>query len=181
MLTSQLSLRHIIRRYDERTVLAGVSFSVKPGEKVGIIGDNGAGKSTLLRLIAGVDRPDNGELTVIAPGGVGYLAQSLTLPPHASVQDAIDLSLADLRELESRIRHTEAGLNGLSRAELVAGLEHYAGLVSRYEARGGYGADTRVEKALHRLGRPRVPVAAGTCWDRLPRISRPRPSALGGP
>ena len=156
MLTSQLSLHHIIRRYDERTVLAGVSFSVKPGEKVGIIGDNGAGKSTLLRLIAGVDRPDNGELTVIAPGGVGYLAQSLALPPHASVQDAIDLSLADLRELESLIMHTEAGLNGLSRAELVAGLEHYAGLVSRYEARGGYGADTRVEKALHRLGLPNL-------------------------
>ncbi|SCG64739.1 TlrC/CarA/OleB/SrmB family ABC-F type ribosomal protection protein [Micromonospora coxensis] len=156
MFTSQLSLHHIIRRYDERTVLAGVSFSVKPGEKVGIIGDNGAGKSTLLRLIAGVDRPDNGELTVIAPGGVGYLAQSLALPPHASVQDAIDLSLADLRELESLIMHTEAGLNGLSRAELVAGLEHYAGLVSRYEARGGYGADTRVEKALHRLGLPNL-------------------------
>ncbi|MDO3700299.1 TlrC/CarA/OleB/SrmB family ABC-F type ribosomal protection protein [Micromonospora sp. C28SCA-DRY-2] len=156
MLTSQLSLHHIIRRYDERTVLAGVSFSVKPGEKVGIIGDNGAGKSTLLRLIAGVDRPDNGELTVIAPGGVGYLAQSLPLPPHASVQDAIDLSLADLRELESLIMNTEAGLNGLSRAELVAGLEHYAGLVSRYEARGGYGADTRVEKALHRLGLPNL-------------------------
>jgi len=103
-----------------------------------------------------VDRPDNGELTVIAPGGVGYLAQSLALPPHASVQDAIDLSLADLRELESLIMHTEAGLNGLSRAELVAGLEHYAGLVSRYEARGGYGADTRVEKALHRLGLPNL-------------------------
>ncbi|WFE53322.1 TlrC/CarA/OleB/SrmB family ABC-F type ribosomal protection protein [Micromonospora sp. WMMD1155] len=156
MLTSQLSLHHIIRRYDERIVLAGVSFSVKPGEKVGIIGDNGAGKSTLLRLIAGVDRPDNGELTVIAPGGVGYLAQSLALPPRASVQDAIDLSLADLREIESLIMNAEARLSGLSRAELVAGLEHYAGLVSRYEARGGYGADTRVEKALHRLGLPNL-------------------------
>ncbi|SCF05246.1 macrolide transport system ATP-binding/permease protein [Micromonospora chokoriensis] len=156
MLTSQLSLHDITRRYDERSVLAGMSFSVKPGEKVGIIGDNGAGKSTLLRLIAGVDRPDNGDLTVIAPGGVGYLAQSLALPPHASVQDAIDLFLADLRELESLITRTEAALSGLSRAELVAGLDHYAGLVSRYEARGGYGADTRVQKALHRLGLPHL-------------------------
>jgi len=60
LLTSQLSLHHIIRRYDERTVLAGVSFSVKPGEKVGIIGDNGAGKSTLLRLIAGWTDPTTG-------------------------------------------------------------------------------------------------------------------------
>ncbi|MFI7218373.1 TlrC/CarA/OleB/SrmB family ABC-F type ribosomal protection protein [Micromonospora maritima] len=154
MHTSQLSLHHIVRRYDERIVLDAVSFSVRPGEKVGVIGDNGAGKSTLLRLIAGVDRPDNGDVTVVAPGGVGYLAQSLELPPQASVQDAIDLALADLRELESLITHAEAGLGRLSGAELTAGLERYAGLLSRYEARGGYGADTRVDKAMHRLGLP---------------------------
>ncbi|MEV4415157.1 TlrC/CarA/OleB/SrmB family ABC-F type ribosomal protection protein [Catellatospora sp. NPDC049609] len=156
MLTAQLSLHDITRRYDEHIVLDAVSFSVKPGEKAGIIGDNGAGKSTLLRLIAGTDEPDNGEVTVVAPGGVGYLAQSLALPPQATVQDAIDLALSDLRELESLINHAEATLGSLSGAALAAGLQTYAELVSRYEARGGYGADTRVDKALHGLGLPGV-------------------------
>ncbi|MDX3231495.1 TlrC/CarA/OleB/SrmB family ABC-F type ribosomal protection protein [Streptomyces sp. ME19-01-6] len=154
MVAAQLSLQNITRRYDDHVVLDDVSFTVKPGEKAGIIGDNGAGKSTLLRLLAGQDLPDNGELTVVAPGGVGHLAQSLELPPEASVQDAVDVALADLRDLESRLRHAEAGLRGLAGAELTAGLDTYAGLVARYEARGGYEADTRVDIALHGLGLP---------------------------
>ncbi|MFJ4903709.1 TlrC/CarA/OleB/SrmB family ABC-F type ribosomal protection protein [Streptomyces sp. NPDC088727] len=154
MLTAQLSLQNVTRRYDDHVVLDDVSFSVKPGEKAGIIGDNGAGKSTLLRLIAGQDRPDNGELTVIAPGGSGYLAQSLALPPEATVQAAVDTALADLRELEARMHHAEAGLRGLAGAELTAALDAYAHMVAQYEARAGYEADARVDIALHGLGLP---------------------------
>ncbi|MDG4825664.1 TlrC/CarA/OleB/SrmB family ABC-F type ribosomal protection protein [Asanoa sp. WMMD1127] len=154
MLTAQLSLHHVTRRYDDRVVLDTVSCTVKPGEKAGIIGDNGAGKSTLLRLLAGVDRPDNGEVTVVAPGGIGYLPQSLALPAEATVQEAIDLALADLRALESRMRDAETALHGLAGARLAAALEAYADLVARYEARSGYAADTRVDIALHGLGLP---------------------------
>ncbi|MFF9352062.1 TlrC/CarA/OleB/SrmB family ABC-F type ribosomal protection protein [Streptomyces sp. NPDC014734] len=154
MLTAQLSLQNVTRRSDDRVVLDDVSFSVKPGERAGIIGDNGAGKSTLLRLIAGQDRPDNGELAVIAPGGSGYLAQSLALPSEATVQDAVDMALADLRELEARMHHAEAGLTGLAGAELIAALDAYARMVAQYEARAGYEADARVEIALHGLGLP---------------------------
>ncbi|MDF3145753.1 MULTISPECIES: TlrC/CarA/OleB/SrmB family ABC-F type ribosomal protection protein [unclassified Streptomyces] len=154
MFTAQLSLQNVTRRYDDHVVLDDVSFSIKPGEKAGIIGDNGAGKSTLLRLIAGQDRPDNGELTVIAPGGVGHLAQSLALPPEACVQDAVDVALADVRDLEARMRRAEAGLKGLAGAELTAALDAYAHLVAQYEARAGYEADARVDIALHGLGLP---------------------------
>ena len=157
MLTTQLSLQNVARRYGDHVVLDEVSFSLKPGEKAGIIGDNGAGKSTLLRLIAGQDRPDNGELTVIAPGGSGYLAQSLALPSEASVQDAVDEALADLRGLEERMRQAETGLQGLEGVELTAALDAYAQLVARFEARDGYEADARVDVALHGLGLPGLP------------------------
>ncbi|MFB8084106.1 TlrC/CarA/OleB/SrmB family ABC-F type ribosomal protection protein [Streptomyces sp. NPDC055992] len=167
MHTGQLTLQNVTRRYDDHVVLDDVTFSIRPGEKAGIIGDNGAGKSTLLRLIAGQDRADNGELTVVAPGGTGHLAQSLDLPAGSTVQDAVDAALAGLRELEARMRRAEAGLRGLAGAELAAALEEYAGLVARFEARAGYEADARVDIALHGLG--------------LPRLDRDRPlSTLSG-
>ncbi|MEU8140501.1 ATP-binding cassette domain-containing protein [Nonomuraea sp. NPDC048901] len=136
-----------------------MSLTVKPGERIGVIGDNGSGKSTLLKLMADAERPDNGELVVVAPGGVGYLPQSLALPPHATVADAVDLALADLRELEARMRAAErsfgaAGMEACAGAEARAGLDVYAGLVAQFEARGGYEADARVEVALHGLGLP---------------------------
>ncbi|KKD05650.1 TlrC/CarA/OleB/SrmB family ABC-F type ribosomal protection protein [Streptomyces sp. WM6386] len=151
MHTSQLTLDHVTKRYPGRTVLDQVSFTLKPGEKAGLIGDNGAGKSTLLRLIAGQESPDSGELTVIAADGIGYLPQSLPLPPTATVQDAVDLALADLRALEAELRRAEQALgDGAGPADLAT----YAVLLGRYETRGGYDADHRVDIALHHLGLP---------------------------
>ncbi|MER5999150.1 ribosomal protection-like ABC-F family protein [Nonomuraea angiospora] len=144
---AQLALTEITKRYGTRVVLDRVSLTVRPGERIGVIGDNGSGKSTLLRLMANAERPDNGELLAVAPGGVGHLPQSLALPPHATVADAVDLALADLRELEARMRAAERSLE-------EADAEAYAGLVAQFEARGGYEADVRVEIALHGLGLP---------------------------
>ncbi|MGW5705355.1 ribosomal protection-like ABC-F family protein [Amycolatopsis japonica] len=145
---TQLVLSGVTKRFDDHVVLDQISFTVKPGEKAGVIGDNGSGKSTLLRLIAGRDRADNGTVTVTAPGGVGYLPQTLDLPGTATVGDAIDLALADIRELESRLRTAEKSL------ETAEDLAAYGDLMTAYEARGGYEADARVEVALHGLGQP---------------------------
>ncbi|MEU1208833.1 TlrC/CarA/OleB/SrmB family ABC-F type ribosomal protection protein [Nocardia sp. NPDC005825] len=149
---SQLTLSGVTKRYADRVVLDEVSLSIKPGEKVGIVGDNGAGKSTLLRLIAGRDLPDNGDVVVQAAGGIGYLAQTLELPPTAAVADAIDLALSDFRDLESRMRTAEAAL--VAPGPLGKRLDAYTDVVARFEARGGYTVDARVDAALHGLGLP---------------------------
>ncbi|MFM9371078.1 ABC-F family ATP-binding cassette domain-containing protein [Streptomyces sp. Da 82-17] len=145
---SQLVLRDVSFGYPERPVLERVSLSVRPGEHVGVIGENGSGKSTLLRLIAGRAVPAEGEVRVVADGGTGYLAQTLELPPHATVQDAVDDALAELRDLERRIRLAEESLGSAGPAELTA----YADLVAAFEARDGYRADARLDAALHGLG-----------------------------
>lgn len=59
-----LSVRALTRRYDERPALDGVSFEVRPGEIVGLLGANGAGKSTLLRTAAGLQPPDSGHVAI---------------------------------------------------------------------------------------------------------------------
>ncbi|MFJ4062933.1 TlrC/CarA/OleB/SrmB family ABC-F type ribosomal protection protein [Streptomyces albogriseolus] len=151
MHTPQLTLSHVTKAYPGRTVLDDVSFTLRPGEKAGLIGDNGAGKSTLLRLIAGQERPDSGEVTVSAAGGVGYLPQSVPLPPAATVQDAVDLALADLRALEAELHRAGRALEDGDDPAALAG---YEALLARYEAREGYDADHRVDIALHHLGLP---------------------------
>ncbi|MFH0521344.1 TlrC/CarA/OleB/SrmB family ABC-F type ribosomal protection protein [Streptomyces sp. M41] len=148
---SQVALHHVTKCYPGHTVLDQVSFALKPGEKAGLIGDNGSGKSTLLRLIAGQERPDCGELTVTAADGIGYLPQTIPLPPTATVQEAVDLALADLRTLEAELRRAEQALGDGADASALAA---YAALLERYEAREGYDADHRVGLALHHLGLP---------------------------
>lgn len=153
MLTAaRLTLSEICKRYGDRTVLDRVSLSIRAGETVGIVGDNGSGKSTLLRLLAGQEPPDNGEVCVSAPGGIGHLPRSLALPGTATVAEAIDLALADIRELENRLRTAEIELGGDGPLEPALG--RYAELLARFEARGGYQADQRVDIALAGLGLP---------------------------
>lgn len=59
---SMLNVQSISKKYRKTTVLNDVSFSVKRGEIVGLVGENGAGKSTLLRLLATLERPTNGNI-----------------------------------------------------------------------------------------------------------------------
>ncbi|MEV6677208.1 ATP-binding cassette domain-containing protein [Streptomyces erythrochromogenes] len=146
--STQIVLSEVTKTYDTRVVLDRVSCTVRPGERVGVVGDNGSGKSTLLRLLAGRERPDHGEVTVTAPGGTGHLAQTLDLPPDARVGEAVDLALADLRALERRIRTAESLLHRAGPEELAA----YGDLLAAYEARGGRDARRRVATTLRRLG-----------------------------
>ncbi|MFI1190582.1 ribosomal protection-like ABC-F family protein [Streptomyces californicus] len=152
---AQLAMKDVSKAYGDRSVLDQVTLTVRPGEKIAVIGENGSGKSTLLRLLAGAEAPDSGEITVRFPGGTGHLAQTLDLGPAHTVQDAVDAALADLRELEHRIRAAEQGLSerepgdpGPTDTELAA----YGDLLTAYEDRDGYRADARTEAALHGLG-----------------------------
>ncbi|KUH39810.1 MULTISPECIES: ABC-F family ATP-binding cassette domain-containing protein [Streptomyces] len=154
---AQLSVKDITKSYGTRTVLDQVSFTVRPGEKAAVVGENGSGKSTLLRLLAAAEEPDAGEVTVRFPGGTGHLTQTLDLTPDRTVQDAVDLALADLRDLERRLRAAEERLGEAPDDELTA----YGELLDAYEDRGGYEADARVDAALHGLG------LAGVARDRV--------------
>ncbi|MFI9203039.1 ribosomal protection-like ABC-F family protein [Streptomyces sp. NPDC053048] len=153
----QLSVKDVTKSYGTRTVLDQVSFTVRPGEKAAVIGENGSGKSTLLRLLAAADVPDTGEITLSFPGGTGHLTQTLGLDPDRTVQDAVDLALTELRDMERRLRTAEERLGDASEDELAA----YGELLMAYEERGGYEADARVDAAMHGLG------LAGITRDRV--------------
>ena len=84
------------------TVLEGVTLDVAAGSTLGLVGPNGSGKSTLLRLLAGVDRPDAGRVTIDGGGvrearrrgRIGFLPEDSPFPSELSPREVIDLSAA---------------------------------------------------------------------------------------
>ncbi|MFL6281269.1 MAG: ATP-binding cassette domain-containing protein [Vicinamibacterales bacterium] len=89
-----LSLNNVVKRYDNRRVLSGASFSVGRGEAIGVIGPNGAGKTTLLRIAMGLIHPDAGRIrldgepveSALRRVPVAYFAGESTIPPSLRVR-----------------------------------------------------------------------------------------------
>lgn len=132
-MSTQISLHGVTMSRGDRLLLDDVSLTVRPGERIGIVGENGAGKTTLLRLLAGLERPDSGSAFTVADRGTGLLDQTPRLPPDSTVQDTIDDALAELRAMERKLREAENDLGAADDAALAA----YGDLLTEFELRGG--------------------------------------------
>ena len=85
------SLERISKSFGSNHVLRGLSLDIERGDRIALVGPNGAGKSTLLRVLAGLDQPDQGKVTIADDVTVGYYAQdqSQTLDESRSVVDEV--------------------------------------------------------------------------------------------
>jgi len=85
-----LAATGLTKRYGERVALREVSFAAAPGELVAVIGPNGAGKTTLLSILAGIQRPDAGEVTR-SPREIGWVPQQPAVYSKLSVAENLRL------------------------------------------------------------------------------------------
>lgn len=151
---TQISLCGVTVSRGDRLLLDDVSLTVRPGERIGVVGENGAGKTTLLRLLAGLERPDSGTVFTAADGGIGLLSQTPRLPPGSTVRDAIDDALAEIRLMERKLRAAEAELGTADAAALAA----YGERLTEFELRG----DMKPTRASTR----RCTASASRTWSR---------------
>jgi ABC-2 type transport system ATP-binding protein len=85
-----LEARGLVKRFGDREALAGVSLSASRGERVAVIGPNGAGKTTLLSILAGIQRPDGGDVSRM-PREVGWVPQQAALYGKLTVRENVRL------------------------------------------------------------------------------------------
>ncbi len=87
----------------KRTILKDISISFFPGAKIGLLGLNGSGKSTVLKIMAGVDKDIEGEVTALPNLKIGYLPQEPELEPAQTVRDAVQEGLGDVFGAQRRL------------------------------------------------------------------------------
>ena len=133
-----LTLAQAHLAYGHVPLLDGASFSLEAGERVGLIGRNGTGKSSLLKILAGLERPDDGALQLQQGLRLAYVPQEPQFEAQATVFDAVSEGLAEVRALRERFEAHRPG-------------DDLDALQSRIEALGGWTWEQRVEETLHRL------------------------------
>ena len=85
-----IEAKGLVKRYGAREALRGVSLSAAAGERVAVIGPNGAGKTTLLSILGGIQRPDEGTVT-LPEGDVGWVPQQASLYGKLTVAENLRL------------------------------------------------------------------------------------------
>jgi ATP-binding cassette subfamily F protein uup len=145
-----ITLENISKQYSERQLLDRISLLVNEGDRIGLIGINGSGKSTLLRLVAGLEAPDAGQVTVRGGTRIQYLPQE---PP---LDDSLTV-LAQLFDSDSPqvrlLRDFEWASQQLQQQPGSAyWQEQLTTLSDRMEHSGGWAAEANVKAILTRLG-----------------------------
>jgi len=133
-----LTLGNAHLAYGHVALLDGTDFALEAGERVALIGRNGTGKSSLLKILAGLEKPDDGVLQVQTGARRVYVAQEPMFGPGATVFDAVAEGVAAARTLRARYEAHAPG-------------DDLDALQTRIEALDGWTWEQRVAEALQRL------------------------------
>lgn len=136
----------------KRFILKDISLSFFPGAKIGVLGLNGAGKSTLLKIMAGVDKEIDGEITWQNDLKIGYQPQEPQLDPEATVRQAVEEGMGEVMQAQAKLDAVYAAY-----AEPDADFDALAAEQARLEAiiaAAGTDASTQMEIAADALRLP---------------------------
>jgi ATP-binding cassette subfamily F protein 3 len=151
-----LAASDLTKSFGDVSVLSGVSCALEAGEKVGLVGRNGAGKTTFLRLLAGLETPDRGAVSMRPGATVGYLPQVPEVAEGRTLWDEAASAFAGLQEVERRLALSEARLASPDvhgdETRLAEALDEYGRLRDRYERGGGFTYEAETRRTLSGLG-----------------------------
>ncbi|WDG16988.1 ribosomal protection-like ABC-F family protein [Microbacterium sp. Clip185] len=148
-MTATLVAHQLAGGYGHRTLFDGVELTVAPGDVVGVVGANGAGKSTLLRLLAGVDQPQGGTVSLApADAFVGWLPQE-----HERVAgETVSAYIARRTGCAQATEQMDAAAAALADPDAVGADDAYGTALERWLASGAADLEERIPAVLADLG-----------------------------
>lgn len=145
-----VSVQSLSKTHGVKPLLTNASFGIEDNDRIGVIGVNGAGKSTLLRMIAGMEPPDSGQITMRQNLRIEFLPQNpLFNETHTVLEDLFHSG----RDVAQLVREYEAACSRIACNPHEDALHsHYDRIVQKMDAAGAWEYETRVRTILTKLG-----------------------------
>ena len=151
-----LRLERVSKIYPTGEVLRDVTWEVKAGDRIGLVGVNGAGKSTQMRIIAGMEEPSSGQVVKQGDPRIVYLQQEFDVDVSRSVRQELFQAFGEAAAVLNRQREVEEEMGSEKAAEdpdhLDELIHELGALQTRFESLHGYELDARIDKLLPTIG-----------------------------
>ena len=144
-----IRLDNISKQNGHHLLFIDASMGIQKGEKVGLVGPNGAGKSTIFRMIAGQDRPDDGQVSIETGMTIGYFSQDVGEMSGQSAVMAVMDGVGPASALAAEMAQLEAAMVDPDQAaNMDALVQRYGEVQGRFEELDGYALDARAREVL---------------------------------
>ncbi|MCA2640977.1 MULTISPECIES: ABC-F family ATP-binding cassette domain-containing protein [unclassified Microcystis] len=147
-----LRLERISKIYPTGEVLKDVTWEVKTGDRIGLVGVNGAGKSTQLKIIMGEVEPTAGEIIRPTSLHIGYLTQEFEVDPRRTVREEFWTVFQEANQVHHQLIDIPQRMEKADPEELDRLIHQLDRLQRQFEALDGYGLEARIEKILPEMG-----------------------------
>lgn len=147
------TMHNVRKAVGDKVILDNVTLSFFPGAKVGVVGPNGAGKSTMLKLMAGLDKPNNGDANLAKGATVGILLQEPPLTEDKTVRENVEEAVGDIKAKLARFEEVSAEMANPD-ADFDALMAEMGELQTELDNANAWDIDTRLEQAMDALQCP---------------------------
>ena len=150
-----ISVENLEVEFGTVPLFQGVSYVVNDKDRIALVGKNGAGKSTMLKIIAGLQLPTSGTVSVSRDTTIGYLPQVMVLSDEHTVREEAEQAFEHISELQARIdalNNELASRTDYKSDEYMALVEKFTHESERFQMMGGLNYQAEIERTLVGLG-----------------------------
>jgi len=145
------TVQNITKMLGGNIIFDNLSLAIKTGDRLAIVGRNGSGKTTLFKLLAGMEKPDEGSIHFKKGTSVGYLAQIPSYSEDVTGFDVLHFAFQQITELQQKMMKMEQQMETLGAVEMERVLQQYGEIQEQFTLLGGYTMESEIEKVVQGL------------------------------
>lgn len=148
----ECSVHELSKFYGAYKVFENISFQIKTGERIGLIGQNGCGKTTFMKILMGLEEYEGGAVHFRKGVRLGYLQQIHQVHEEADVEEVLWYAFEYVTDLKRKMQTLEGDLAHLTGQDLEKAMTRYSQYIEEYERLDGYNIETKVNYVCEGLG-----------------------------
>jgi ATPase subunit of ABC transporter with duplicated ATPase domains len=147
----ELNVNGLVKYYGANKLFENISFQIKTGERIGLIGQNGSGKTTLLKILMGLEEYQEGVIGLRKDIKIGYLNQIPVYEKGVTTLRVLRMAFDSVYTIRSQMEELENAMGHQEGDALEKSMNSYARLLEQFELNHGYELDTRIDKITEGL------------------------------